>query len=210
MENDIVARFDKEEFIQDFMKKMKSVLLRVPIKAEVRLIEPKVIISVLSRKDDLEYELDYTLPVKKNIFNIRKDLMDKTFPTFIVETFKEVPYSPDEQEKLIHEEGYSVETALSAKKKIVSRVRFKIDKVIIDHDKMIVLELDTGKRFLFKLKRYPISIFLKNLRTKWVGEEGEIEAGAVFNQHSIFLERIYSEKEYAEMKNNQSVSIGEK
>ncbi len=186
---------DKNAYIKTFKKKFDNVLRKVPVQATAEIVEPKVTVSVITHEDDLVYELDYSIPVKENIFNIRKDLMMKTFPVFEVVESQEVPLSIEEKDALISE-GMSVEEGLSKTKMVETKVHYLIEKVIIDRDEMIVMERGTVENLRHRYKlNMPISIFLKRMREQWTPKE----VSDNFKEKAKYVNRIFDEKSWDTM-----------
>jgi hypothetical protein len=190
--------FNKSKFLEAFKRKFNNVLKKAPIKAKVNVYEPTVLIEVEGfDQNPIQYTFDYSispktdLALKKNIYNLRNLLKELTFPIIEVESEETLDYTQEEIEKLIHEENYSVDEALGAKKVIKKTKNYKIERVIIDRDEIFIEDLETNERKRYRL--IGVSFFLFNLRN---GKFNKKTAGSYFFEKAKFLNDILPEKEW--------------
>lgn len=201
-------QLDKNAFIDGFRRKFNNVLKKAPIIAKVRVIEPDVLIEVEGfHQNPIQYTFDYSIGLKRNIFNLRTLLKDLTFPILEHEVTEKVDYSQEEIEDLIHNKGYPVDKALTAKKEITKIKQYRIERVIIDRDEVFLEDVETLERKRYRL--IGISLFLYGIRG---GKYTKKEAGKYFFNKASFLNDIYPEKEWNKQKrfNNDTeyVTIG--
>lgn len=178
--------FDEKAFLNEFIKKLNSFLMKAPIQAKAKIIRSKVEIKVAGINSQFNYNLDYDLDVKENINNIKNILYEKAYPTIEIITKEEVPFSSKEIEEMVAS-GISLAKALIMKKEIKNIEKFKIKRVIMQKDQLFLKNTNgESKEYLYKLKM-PLSIFLKRQREQWSMEE----TSKAFEKNAEFIKIIY-------------------
>lgn len=199
MSNKILV-FDQEEFTSKFVDKFSNALLRMPILVEDNIVIINDELKFNIGEEEYSYKLNFVNTVEKNIFDIRKDLYERSFPIVSFSHRREESLSTSEISSLI-ENGMSLEEALLKTKTIEEKEDFKINRINITKDEFFLknLEDETDER-MYRLKLMPISIFLKRLRT---GKLTPVEAGDLLKDKAIFIKKIYPEKEWNKVLNKK-------
>lgn len=189
---------DKFSCIESIIKKTENVLRKSPIKASLKVIDPDIIVTIeKSGNEQLThtYRVNFNESIKRNVFLLREGLK-QYFPIICLRDIEEISLSAQEAEKKLSE-GYSLEEVLSMKKEKITDKRYQIEKVFVPKDQLFIEDIETGERFLYKFNKMFVTVFLKRYRER---EWSELQAGEEFKKYSVFLEKIYSEDEWALIK----------
>jgi len=193
---------DKEQFLKVFLYKIKNLLKRSAFSYyhSIKLVEPNVFITLNMIKEDLKYTIDYSLPVKRNIFLI-KEMLIPYYPTFKYIEISTRTVNENEAEKLIYEKGLSVNEALVATIEIKKESTYRIMRILFDKDEIFIKCLEDDKEFRYRMKpRLSASLFLTKIKNKEYNDEYEI--GEDFFQNSDYLDTIIHDTNYIPKFNN--------
>lgn len=199
-ENTIVV--DKEQFVKVLLYKLKMVLKRSAFSFyhSIKFADPLVTITINTLEDDINYTVDYSIPVKKNIFNIKNILMEY-YPKFKFKNIKERKATGDEIEDLINN-GMSVDEALVYNIQEEKIFTYLINRVLIDKNEIFIYCFELDKEFRYRMKNsFPITLFLTKIKNK--DYENLFELGNIFFENSIFLDSIISSDEVMKNKLNK-------
>ena len=192
--SDHVTVVDKEQFVKVFLYKLRNLLKRSAFAFyhSVQFADPYVHITISNLKEDLTYKIDYSLPVKKNIFYV-KNLLLEYFPVFKYVEMKERKATAEETEEMINN-GMSVDQALTQTIKTKKELTYRIQRILIDKDEIFIYCKELDREFRYKMKsRLPLSLFLTKIKNKEY--EDLYELGNIFFDNSIFLDTIIKNNE---------------
>ena len=157
------------EFNQEFKKRFSNFCNRIPLFIFPLFAPTKIILYSYknlgeSEKEKLfEYEFDFSMDVKENIFEIKKILQNNYYPTMIQKSEKEVLYDVEKLNYLISEGQITVDDITPNGGVLeTTEVKWRIEKIILDDDSMLIRNLNENNLYKIHLKM-PVTTFLKNI-----------------------------------------------
>jgi hypothetical protein len=129
---------NKKDFLEEFERRFSGFNENCPIKFQYALGELSVDILLLKTNFQLSFNLDFFRSVKENIFEIHK-ILQKHYPILCEQIIEDVPLTTEDIENLVSE-GYSIEDALKETKKIVKNIFYILDKVLTNHNTLVLIE----------------------------------------------------------------------
>ena len=183
--------FDKENFIQEFIKKFENALMNMPfIPEKVTLLESTL--TVETKDKSFDFTIDFSKTPKENIFHIRNYLYETIFPVVEFSHKREDSLSVKEIKELI-DQGVSLEEAL-LKTKITEKIEaFKIKKVLLRKDELILKSLQDPEDERIYTLSMPVSILLKRI---YDGKINSKQAGNLLIEKTLSIKKIYPEQEW--------------
>ena len=154
---------DLKSFQTQFNKSFVSFCHHLPIVVTFGVNDTQVVIVEehpfsKEKRIILTYTFNYVESVKKNIYNIKQQLKDY-FPTFTFVNAVEKEYSPEE----ILESDQDPLTMLDEKQYNFEPTEYRIEKVLLLQDKLVVRDMNTNTAYLMKA-RCPVSVLVRNIR----------------------------------------------
>ena len=173
------------EFQKQFQKSFTSFCHHLPLvvsfgvdNSSVVLIEDNPITK--ERRILLTHTFDYSESVKKNIFDIKQKLIE-FFPKFEFVQTVERSLTPEE---ILEADADPVEL-LEEKHIDYERTWYRIEKVLLLQDKVVVRNLTTNKCHVRKA-RCPVSVLIRNVRFNLAPSE----QGLHFFKKTDFLKEV--------------------
>jgi hypothetical protein len=161
-----------EEFFEEFKKRFKNFCNRVPLFIHPYYTPNKVIIySYKNLRDSektklFEYEFDYSIDVKENIFEIKKILQENYYPIMKQVYEEEKIYSAEKLNHLVAENKISVDDITPKGGVLETReITWRIEKVLLDEDGILLRDVDEDKLYRSHI-RMPVTSFLKTILTE--------------------------------------------
>lgn len=191
----IAENINGDKWKQTTVKKLLSFCEKCPcvlsIKTAVHQGEDGVF--VIHKNTGMQYFFpwDYSVEPKDFIHNIKSFLEKKHYP-ILVETITEEHKLTKEELALMVEEGKSIQELPQYEKRIKEKKLWRIDKVILWKDIVILVQIDSKGNTISNQYRYKYNknlvIFLKKYRS---GEYADLEeAGNEFFNNSILVNEI--------------------
>ena len=191
----IAENINGDKWKQTTVKKLLSFCEKCPcvlsIKTAVHQGEDGVF--VIHKNTGMQYFFpwDYTVEPKDFIHDIKTFLEKKHYP-ILVETITEEHKLTKEELALMVEEGKSIQELPQYEKRIKEKKLWRIDKVILWKDIVILVQIDNKGNTISNQYRYKYNknlvIFLKKYRS---GEYADLEeAGNEFFNNSILVNEI--------------------
>ncbi len=191
----IAENINGDKWKQTTVKKLLSFCEKCPcvlsIKTAVHQGEDGVF--VIHKNTGMQYFFpwDYSVEPKDFIHNIKTFLEKKHYP-ILVETITEEHKLTKEELALMVEEGKSIQELPQYEKRIKEKKLWRIDKVILWKDIVILVQIDNKGNTISNQYRYKYNknlvIFLKKYRS---GEYADLEeAGNEFFNNSILVNEI--------------------
>jgi len=154
---------DLKSFQKQFNKSFTSFCHHLPIVVTFGVSDTQVVIVdehpfTKEKRIILTYNFNYVESVKKNIFNIKQELK-AFFPTFTFVNAVEKEYSPEE----ILESDEDPVVLLDEKRYSFQPTVYRIEKVLLLQDKLVVRDMNTNVAYLMKA-RCPVSVLVRNIR----------------------------------------------
>ena len=187
----LYAKNDATSYQNDFNKRFTNFCVKAPVLLSFSIGPKSVGVVEEVTNTVYEFEWDYTIPVKEFIRSIKDLLVEKCYPYIIKSNIQTIPMTIEEQTDII-QKGTPIDEVPTTKK-IVSKEKYLIDKVIVYKDIFILNNLNTNKTYRYHLNKSSI-YFLKNLQKKKMNPE---EAGSFFFNHSELMNEIIPKDEYA-------------
>lgn len=191
----IAENINGDKWKQTTVKKLLSFCEKCPcvlsIKTAVHQGEDGVF--VIHKNTGMQYFFpwDYSVEPKDFIHNIKSFLEKKHYP-ILIETITEEHKLTKEELALMVEEGKSIQELPQYEKRIKEKKLWRIDKVILWKDIVILVQIDSKGNTISNQYRYKYNknlvIFLKKYRS---GEYADLEeAGNEFFNNSILVNEI--------------------
>jgi hypothetical protein len=191
----IAENINGDKWKQTTVKKLLSFCEKCPcvlsIKTAVHQGEDGVF--VIHKNTGMQYFFpwDYSVEPKDFIHEIKTFLAKKHYP-ILVETITEEHKLTKEELALMVEEGKSIQELPQYEKRIKEKKLWRIDKVILWKDIVILVQIDNKGNTISNQYRYKYNknlvIFLKKYRS---GEYADLEeAGNEFFNNSILVNEI--------------------
>ena len=191
----IAENINGDKWKQTTVKKLLSFCEKCPcvlsIKTAVHQGEDGVF--VIHKNTGMQYFFpwDYSVEPKDFIHEIKSFLEKKHYP-ILVETITEEHKLTKEELALMVEEGKSIQELPQYEKRIKEKKLWRIDKVILWKDIVILVQIDNKGNTISNQYRYKYNknlvIFLKKYRS---GEYADLEeAGNEFFNNSILVNEI--------------------
>lgn len=191
----IAENINGDKWKQTTIKKLLSFCEKCPcvlsIKTAVHQGEDGVF--VIHKNTGMQYFFpwDYSVEPKDFIHDIKTFLEKKHYP-ILVETITEEHKLTKEELALMVEEGKSIQELPQYEKRIKEKKLWRIDKVILWKDIVILVQIDNKGNTISNQYRYKYNkslvIFLKKYRS---GEYADLEeAGNEFFNNSILVNEI--------------------
>jgi hypothetical protein len=191
----IAENINGDKWKQTTVKKLLSFCEKCPcvlsIKTAVHQGEDGVF--VIHKNTGMQYFFpwDYSVEPKDFIHDIKTFLEKKHYP-ILVETITEEHKLTKEELALMVEEGKSIQELPQYEKRIKEKKLWRIDKVILWKDIVILVQIDNKGNTISNQYRYKYNknlvIFLKKYRS---GEYADLEeAGNEFFNNSILVNEI--------------------
>lgn len=170
----IVNKIDTSLFIQTFKKKFSNFCKKSPLLLTYIITEHSVKIYEYNKFEDLmshdtskytyllEYSFDFTKEVKENIADIKQALL-YLYPIIKQELNVKENLTAKERNDLVESGKMSIDEAAEAKRDTVETTSYRIEKVIIERDEVIMTNLSNNEVYRYKIK-IPVSIFMKKIR----------------------------------------------
>jgi len=191
----IAENINGDKWKQTTVKKLLSFCEKCPcvlsIKTAVHQGEDGVF--VIHKNTGMQYFFpwDYSVEPKDFIHSIKSFLEKKHYP-ILIETITEEHKLTKEELALMVEEGKSIQELPQYEKRIKEKKLWRIDKVILWKDIVILVQIDNKGNTISNQYRYKYNknlvIFLKKYRS---GEYADLEeAGNEFFNNSILVNEI--------------------
>jgi len=191
----IAENINGDKWKQTTVKKLLSFCEKCPcvlsIKTAVHQGEDGVF--VIHKNTGMQYFFpwDFNVEPKDFIHNIKSFLEKKHYP-ILIETITEEHKLTKEELALMVEEGRSIQELPQYEKRIKEKKLWRIDKVILWKDIVILVQIDNKGNTISNQYRYKYNknlvIFLKKYRS---GEYADLEeAGNEFFNNSILVNEI--------------------
>lgn len=163
---------DIEKFFEEFKKRFKNFCNRVPLFIHSYYTPNKVIIYSYKNLGEsekvklFEYDFDYSLDVKENIFEIKKILQENYYPIMRQVQTEEKIYNAEKLNHLVAENKISVDD-ITPKGGVLEtkKITWRIEKVLPDEDGILLREIEEDKLYRAYL-RMPVTSFLKTILAK--------------------------------------------
>lgn len=182
--------FDSQKFLEIFEKKFLNFLEKSPLYVRYTLANDKVLVYDFSRNPEekpLQFELDYSLPVKENIKRIKDILVKERYPTFDTFFIKSRPLNSSEIQREM-DKGVPFSELSSKKVTLKTKVSYRVEKVI-NQDNRIILRKISGEEsedtLLYKLK-IPVTYFLQDVYSN------PEKASDTFLHKSQFIKKLFN------------------
>jgi hypothetical protein len=181
------------EFHKEFNKRFTSFAHKAPIPMSFMLTPNGVSIYMNESEENknllFSSKFDFSKTVKENIKDIKDILLEKFYPQFQITKKEYVEYSAEELNEFATS-GKDPMSYLDAKKEVISKEVWRIEKIITMRDELFIRNLNENRCYRYKL-RSPVTIFLRQYR-----EATNKEAlFTTFLNKSIFLNEIYDDYE---------------
>jgi hypothetical protein len=186
-----------DNFLDVFRKKFANFCIKSPALLSYDSDIEKVIIKDLGTDKTWTYKFDHGIDVKTNIKNIKDYLLENIYPIMVQNKKEYSEYTADELEKIIDNSGITIDQATLLKKEKITKITWRLEKVLVQRDEIFIRNLSTDICFRFKM-RGPVTVFLRNIREKWSAEE----AYNFFEKNSFLLNQIFSADVFEEMQKN--------
>jgi len=193
----IASKIDTSLFIQTFKKKFSNFCKKSPLLLTYIITDQSVKVYEYNKFEDLmshdtskydyilEYSFDFIKDVKENIADIKQALLP-LYPVIYQELVIKENLSAKERNDLVELGKMSVDEAAEAKRDRLETISYRIEKVIIERDEIIIVNLaDSEEVHRYKIK-IPVSIFMKKIRFQIPSEEQFI----YFKSKSEFIGKI--------------------
>ena len=158
-----------EEFSEEFKKRFKNFCNRIPLFIHPYYTPNKIIIYSYknlgsSEKVKLfEYDFDFSLDVKENIFEIKKILQKNHYPIMKQIHEEEKIYNAEKLNHLVAENKISIDDITSKGGVLETKeIVWRIEKVLLDKDEVLLRDLNEDKLYKARL-RMPVTSFLKTI-----------------------------------------------
>jgi len=175
---------DVRKYIRIFERTFKNFSNKTPLILSFNISPPSVFIYL--HKDDseegkliIEYKLNYYRSIKNSIRDIKNQLT-QYFP--IMTEIIESEYSAIELNELVDQKEISTDDVGNVKK--LEEVNYRIDRVVLESDEILILDLTENKLFNFRLKT-PVTTFLRKLQSEDMSPKN---AWKYFREKSEFLD----------------------
>jgi len=186
---DRVEILNRDDYLQKFSRKFENALRRMPILPEKVTVRDNIV-TILNEEEEYTYKINFNKEVETLIFEIRQDLYDKWFPVITFSNRREERLSVSDIKRLI-EDGIPLEEALTRTHVTEEVEEFKINRVVVNRDEVFIKSTKDPEDERMYRMNMPVTIFLKRLR------EGRISnSGDFFEKKSVFVKKIYPEKEW--------------
>jgi len=184
-----------ENYIKGIKKSLKGLLKRAPMLIEFVMEEGSISINEVLENGKLKflfnYDINYNLDIKESIHQIKTSLLE-FYPIIIDKEVKEESYSAMELNHLIEIGEISIEDNLEDYKKIVtSIVEWRIEKIIVMKDEVIIRSLDTDTLYRYKMN-IPVTVFLRNFRD-CNDDDRQERYYKIFKNKADLIEEVYEE-----------------
>ena len=182
-------KINVEVFQKEFRKKFDNFCRKAPLLLTYSLTEESI-----SMYEELEskrrflfkYEFNFEVSVKENIKRIKDILLKQVYPVMTQKEIIDESYTSEELNDMVQRGEITLDEAPNIRKKTESIVNWRIERVIVPRDELFIRNLSVDKVYRYKLK-YPVTIFLKKLRTILTPEKG----WSMFFSKSELLNEIY-------------------
>lgn len=191
----IAENINGDKWKQTTVKKLLSFCEKCPCVLSIKTAtyQGEDGVFVIHKNTGMQYFFpwDYEMDPKDFIHNIKTFLEKKHYP-ILVETITEEHKLTNEELAMMVEEGKSIQELPQYEKRIKEKKLWRIDKVILWKDIVILVEIDEQGNTLSNQYRYKYNknlvIFLKKYRS---GEYSSLEeAGDEFFNNSILVNEI--------------------
>lgn len=152
-------KVDSGRYVEVFKDKFSNFAQKAPTLISFVTTNEGVIVVHENTGSRYEFPWDFTVPVKRFIFEIKQELIKYHYPRLELEEITEVRRSESEIAELLAEGKEDI----SPVKEISKVTKYRIDKIITLKDIFILINEDTGQMFRYKMKSSSI-YFLKKYR----------------------------------------------
>lgn len=178
--------YTTQDFIEVFDKKFSNFCDKAPIVLSYKLTPVGCQLRNLFNQDFYEHRFDFTREVSSNINDIKVWMLENWYPVMVKTGVEYEDYTAQEIEKIMIEEGLTLEEALKRKnKKQEIREEWRIEKVILRRDELFVRNLSTDQFFRYRM-HMPTTVFLQRIRDRYTPEE----AFKIFSEKSILITEL--------------------
>jgi hypothetical protein len=178
-----VSLEDMEIFIELFKKKFNSFKKRAPIFFTFQVSALKIYIQIEDQLEILEFDIDYSSSVEREISKIKQYLRVYEYPNFSCSKIIKIEPDIHKINNMTKEKGISFNRAFNILSKKEVKIDYTIDKIDIAKNKMIVIEKSDLEDIGFYQMDLPVLIFLRRLKAL-----SEIEKYDEFIKHSKKIE----------------------
>lgn len=178
-------KIDSVVYKETFIKKFTNFAEKAPIVISYATDDIGVTVVHENSGKKYFYPWDYALPIKTFIHDIKRDLIANHYPRLIRTVIVERPLTVEEQADSIAN-GTKLEDVSNTITETVTE-HYRIDKVLILKDEVVLVNEETLQQFTYKMKTSAFS-YLRNYRT---GKFSDIEeASRVFFKDSTLLNEL--------------------
>lgn len=162
---------DINVFVRNFTKSFKNFCKKAPLLLSFVVVGDKVIIKNSNNELIKEFSLSFFEDPSFTIAEIKDFLLDNWYPVLFEVQKEEFTLSVEEISDLI-KAGVSIDEALLRKKVKETIIRWRIEKINLGKNRLLIRNLETKELFLYKLT-IPVTYFLtkinriKNETLRW-------------------------------------------
>lgn len=186
-----------QDFRVEFTKKFSNFCKKSPlILSYIVAGDAEVSVFVHNNAQDLSqkslaltYRFDFSLSVKENIFEIRKDLVKNWYPIMEQVTYREKSYSPQELNAMVERGEIDIDDVSSNMFREPYTVSHRVEKSVIVDNTLLVRNLDTKELHQYRL-RMPVATFVRRINDMTYKERWEL-----FEQKSRYERTIQENPE---------------
>lgn len=172
--------FDTKAFVREFTKKFKNFADKCPLFIQYKIINNSILIYLNENEEPILYEIDFSLSEKENIRKIKTSL-EKFYPTFEVFNTTEQSLSLIELNTLLNSQKLSLNEALSTKKKNVTSVSYRIEKILNKYNRLVLRNSDG---LILQQFTIPVMTFLKAATSK------DLSVESLFKEKSFLVKNL--------------------
>jgi hypothetical protein len=162
-------KIDVKIFLDEFEKRFKNFCSKAPLFLHNPIITEKGVALYhyvgenYQKKKLFDFNFDFTKDVKSNIYDIRQQLIQKYYPTMVQIIKYEQKFTTEELNYMVSSGDIAFEDITPNGGVIETKeTKWRIEKVIMKADEIIVRNLETNKTKRFRLK-IPCTFFLKKI-----------------------------------------------
>ncbi len=162
-------KIDVKIFLDEFEKRFHNFCSKAPLFTDYPIITEKGVTlyqyvgNDYKKKKLFDFNFDFTKDVKSNIYDIRQKLINEYYPTMIQVVEYEQKFTTEELNYMVSSGDVAFEDITPNGGVIETKeTTWRIEKVIMQEDKLIIRNLTTNKTKRFRLK-IPCTYFLKRI-----------------------------------------------
>ena len=185
----LYTKTNSQTYIATFTRKFTNFIVKAPFLMSLSTSPTKVEITNEDTEQIYPFEWDFTIPVKTFIYGIKQILIrNHCYPVITTVDYEEEAIPIDEQVDMAMSTPID---SIPVKRVKEIHTRYMIDKVLSSKDQFIIENLDTGKKYRYKMDK-GCTFFLHDMKS---GKLNEFIGAKYFFKHCTLMNEIVLKEE---------------